>query len=82
MVAKTVDRIDELLDLARIQADQPLPLNLAPVDLVDLTRRIVSEHQQAVTVITSDLYTPLPRWWESGIYLVWNEFSEICSQMW
>ncbi len=31
MVAKAVDQIDELLDLARIQADQPLPLNLAPV---------------------------------------------------
>jgi signal transduction histidine kinase len=39
--------IDELLDVARLQAGQALPLNRAPTDLVDLARQAVADHQRA-----------------------------------
>lgn len=37
--------IDELLDVARLQAGQALALDRQPVDLVALARRIAAEHQ-------------------------------------
>lgn len=46
MVTKAVAQIDELLDLARLQADQPLPLDLRPTDLVALAHRAAAEYQQ------------------------------------
>ncbi|MDQ4075559.1 MAG: HAMP domain-containing histidine kinase [Chloroflexota bacterium] len=49
MVAKAVAQIDELLDLARLQANQQLPLTLQPGDLVALTRRVAAEYQQMTT---------------------------------
>jgi len=36
--------INELLDVARLQAGQPLALGLRPGDLVELTRRIAAEY--------------------------------------
>jgi PAS domain S-box-containing protein len=39
--------IDELLDFARLQADQPLNLELEPMDLIGLVRRAAAEAQQA-----------------------------------
>jgi two-component system, sensor histidine kinase len=46
MVGKMLDQIDELLDLARLQAKQPLPLNLEPTDLVRLAGRVQEDYQQ------------------------------------
>jgi two-component system, sensor histidine kinase len=46
MVGKMLDQIDELLDLARLQAEQPLPLNLEPTDLVSLVSRVQEDYQQ------------------------------------
>lgn len=43
MQAQTAD----LLDAARLRMGRPLELRRTPVDLVDLARRAVSEHQQA-----------------------------------
>lgn len=38
--------VDELLDFGRLQADQPLTLQLQPTDLVDLARQAVEDQQQ------------------------------------
>jgi signal transduction histidine kinase len=38
--------LDELLDVARLQAGQPLELNREPKDLVELVRQAAAEHQQ------------------------------------
>jgi signal transduction histidine kinase len=43
---KMSQQIDELLDQARLDAGQPLRLNLAPTDLVALARRAVAELRQ------------------------------------
>ena len=55
---RLIAQIDELLDLARLQAGQALELQLRPVDLVALTREVALEQQQttrhhAITVVTS-----------------------------
>jgi signal transduction histidine kinase len=47
MADRTSIQIDELLDAARLQAGQPLPLNLAPVDLSELVERVAAEWQGA-----------------------------------
>ena len=47
MVGRAVDQLDELLDLARLQAGQPLPLDRAPTDLMALARRVVADYQRA-----------------------------------
>jgi signal transduction histidine kinase len=39
--------LNELLDVARLQASQPLALDLRPTDLVALTRELAAAHQQA-----------------------------------
>lgn len=39
--------IDQLLDSARVQAGQPLPLLFADVDLADLVERLVDQYQPA-----------------------------------
>jgi signal transduction histidine kinase len=49
MVTRAVGQIDELLDLARLQANQALALNLAPTDLVSLARTVAEEYQDAGT---------------------------------
>ena len=55
---RLIAQIDELLDLARLQAGQALELQLRPVDLVALAREVALEQQQttrhhAITVVTS-----------------------------
>ncbi len=40
------DQIGELLDTARLQADQSLDLDRQPIELVELIRQVVAEHQQ------------------------------------
>lgn len=47
VVAKATTQIDELLDLARLQADQPLELNKGATDLVGLGRQVAAQYQQA-----------------------------------
>lgn len=44
MAIKMVSQIDELLDLARLQSDQSLPLEPRPTDLVELVQRVVAEY--------------------------------------
>lgn len=45
-IGRAVDQLDELLDLARLQADQPLPLERTPTDLMALARRLAAAHEQ------------------------------------
>jgi PAS domain S-box-containing protein len=45
-VTRAAGLVDELLDLARLQMNRPLDLDRQPTDLVELTREVVSEHQQ------------------------------------
>lgn len=42
--------INQILDLARLQANQPLDLNLRPTDLVALAREAVGQHQATTDV--------------------------------
>lgn len=46
-VTTMTQMLDELLDLAALDAGQPARLNLRPTDLVELTRRLVRNHGQA-----------------------------------
>ncbi|HTE83116.1 MAG TPA: HAMP domain-containing sensor histidine kinase, partial [Dehalococcoidia bacterium] len=43
---KMGEQLDELLDLTRLQAGQPLELRRQPTDCVDLARRLTAEQQQ------------------------------------
>ncbi|MBI3976567.1 MAG: PAS domain S-box protein [Chloroflexi bacterium] len=43
---KMAAMIKDLVDLARLQMGQPLPLDRQPADLVALVRQVVAEHQQ------------------------------------
>jgi PAS domain S-box-containing protein len=45
-VAQTTAQLDELLDVARLQAGRPLELERRLTDLVALARRVLDEHQQ------------------------------------
>lgn len=46
-IGRAVDQLDELLDLARLQTDQPLRLDRAPTDLVALARALAGEYDRA-----------------------------------
>lgn len=67
MVTKAIAQIDELLDLARLQADQPLPLDLQPTDLVALAHRAAAEYQQMSTRHQIRVEADLPE-----LYGVWD----------
>lgn len=67
MATRAIDQIDELLDLARLQADQPLPLDLHPTDLVALVNRAVAEYQQMSTRHQIRVEEDLPE-----LYGVWD----------
>ncbi len=66
MVTRTVAQLDELLDVARLQADQPLQLDLRPTDLVALAQRVTAEYQQTTSThqmrVLTDLATLEGRW--------------------
>lgn len=47
VTAQMAGQIDELLDVTRFRMGRPLDLDLRPVDLVALARRVVALHQQA-----------------------------------
>jgi signal transduction histidine kinase len=67
MITKAIAQIDELLDLARLQADQPLPLNLQPTDLVALVHRAAAEYQQMSTRHRIRVEEDLPE-----LYGIWD----------
>jgi len=46
-IASMSRMLDELLDAALLHAGKPLPLELCETDLVELTRKLVAEHQQS-----------------------------------
>jgi PAS domain S-box-containing protein len=52
--------IDELLDVARLQAGQELALNRAPTDLVDLARQALADHQRATQQHALHLSSTVP----------------------
>lgn len=57
--------VDELLDFGRLQAGQPLTLQLADNDLVELASQVIEEHQQSTNmhriVLDADAPTLLVR---------------------
>ena len=59
MVTRTVAQLDELLDVARLEADQPLRLDLRSTDLVALAERVTSEYQQTTSMHQLRLKTDL-----------------------
>ncbi|MDQ3929212.1 MAG: HAMP domain-containing histidine kinase, partial [Chloroflexota bacterium] len=52
--------VDELLDFGRLQAGQPLTLQLAPNDLVELAGQVVEEHQQRTNMHRIGLEAEVP----------------------
>lgn len=52
--------VDELLDFGRLQAGQPLTLQLQPTDLVDLARQAVEDYQQNTNSHRIRLHTHVP----------------------
>ena len=61
-------QIDAMLDVARLQGDQPLQLNPRPTDLVALTRRVVDDLQATSERHTLQLDTA-----ENELTGVWDE---------
>jgi signal transduction histidine kinase len=49
LAGKMAGQVNELLDVARLQVNQPLALDCRPVDLVALVRATVAEHEQVAT---------------------------------
>ena len=58
--ARMTRLIDELLDVARLQAGQPLALDPHPVDLAALVRRMVTEYQDVSRRHRIRVETPAP----------------------
>jgi PAS domain S-box-containing protein len=52
--------LDEMLDLARLKMDRPLPLQRRPTDLVALTKYAIETHQLATDRLHLRLVTDLP----------------------
>lgn len=67
MVSKAIAQVDALLDLARLQSDQPLQLELQATDLVALARRVAAEYQMTTTMHRLTVETDLPE-----LYGVWD----------
>ena len=63
-IAHTTERMaamtDDLLDVARLQAGQPLDLRRSATDLVELARRAVADHQATTTAHALRLSTTAP----------------------
>jgi signal transduction histidine kinase len=60
MVIHTVAQLDELVDVTRLQANQPLRLELRETDLVALARRVAADYQQTTTFHQLHVETDLP----------------------
>jgi signal transduction histidine kinase len=61
--------VNELIDVARLQAGQPLQLHLRPTDLVELARRCVAECQESAPSHAMRVETALDR-----LVGVWDQF--------
>jgi signal transduction histidine kinase len=61
IVTRTVAQLDELLDVARLEANQSLQLNLQRTDLVALANRVVGEYQQTTTMHRLRVESEVPR---------------------
>ncbi|MDQ3707328.1 MAG: PAS domain S-box protein [Chloroflexota bacterium] len=57
---KMLNLVDELLDFGRLQAGQPLTLQLASNDLVELAAQVVEEHQQSTNMHRVSLEAEVP----------------------
>jgi len=66
-VTRAAGLVVELLDLARLQMGSPLDLDRQPMDLVRLTREVVSEHQ-----LTTDRHTLNLETLETELVGVWD----------
>ena len=66
-VTRAAGLVEELLDLARLQMGSPLDLDRQPMDLVQLTREVVSEHQQ-----TTDRHTLTLETLETEVVGLWD----------
>ncbi len=66
VVAKASAQIDGLLDVARLQAGQPLELHTSPIDLVALTQHVSALYQPASgrhhIRVDTELPQPVCRW--------------------
>jgi signal transduction histidine kinase len=59
--------MQELVDVARLEMGQALQLDLQPMDLVAMARRLVNEHQVAGRLISMDACAPeLVGWWDEA----------------
>lgn len=58
-VSLIVAQLDEILDMARLQAGQPVRLRCQPTDLVALVHRCVEEYKQTSPQHTIQVETPL-----------------------
>jgi signal transduction histidine kinase len=68
MATRATGLLDDLLDLARLQASQALSLVLRPTDLVALARRTAADHQHAAGQHHIRVETALPE-----LLGVWDE---------
>ncbi len=60
---RLIAQIDELLDLARLQAGQALDVQPQPTDLVALSREVALEQQQTTRQHAIAVITALPELW-------------------
>jgi signal transduction histidine kinase len=60
MVTRTVAQLDELLDVARLQGDQPLQLDVRETDIVGMARRVTGEYQQTTSLHQIRVDSELP----------------------
>jgi signal transduction histidine kinase len=61
--------LDELLDLAQLQAGQRLALHRVPTDLVALVRRVAADHEVATEQSSIQVLSELPGlngWWDAA----------------
>jgi signal transduction histidine kinase len=68
-VKRLSETLDELLDLARLDAGQRLALRRAPTDLVALVRRVATEQEIAVERSSVEVHsgaTELNGWWDAA----------------
>ena len=68
-VKRLTGTLEELLDLAKLDAGQPLALRRAPTDLVALVRRVAADQEIAVercSVEVRSAATELSGWWDAA----------------
>jgi signal transduction histidine kinase len=58
--SRMASQLEELMDVVRLRAGQPLQLRRAPADLVELVRRTVATHQAGTQAHELSLETVIP----------------------